>query len=255
MKIGTVGKTRELRLAEDSPLRRADPRTKLALSLCASLAVMLPLKKLAIAMVIYLILLLWARLLPEAARQVWRMKWMLGVLFVVDWLLVGPDLAVIITLRLILLAGAFTIFFATTTPSELRLALEWFRVPYRYAFSLSLAFQSLGLLDDEWRSILEAQQARGAWRPSRSPEVRRLRYLRDKAARQEVLAQLRNLVALMVPAIVLTTKQAWTMTEAAYARGFDSPHRQPYHHLRMTRLDWLLLDAATIIVVALAAWR
>jgi energy-coupling factor transporter transmembrane protein EcfT len=255
MKIGTVGKTRELLLAEGSPLRRADPRTKLALGLCASLAVMLPLDKLAVAMVIYLILLLWARLLPEAARQVWRMKWMLGVLFVADWLLVGPDLAVIITLRLILLAGAFTIFFATTTPSELRLALEWFHVPYRYAFSLSLAFQSLGLLDDEWRSILEAQQARGAWRSSQSPEAGRLRYLRDKAARQEIMAQVRNLVALTVPAIVLTTKQAWTMTEAAYARGFDSPHRQPYHQLKMTRLDWLLLVATAIIVVVLTTWR
>jgi energy-coupling factor transporter transmembrane protein EcfT len=255
MKIGTVGKTRELRLAEDSPLRRADPRTKLALSLCASFAVMLPLDKLVIGIVIYLVLLLWARLLPEAARQIWRMKWVLSVLFVVDWLLVGPDLAIIITLRLILLAGAFTIFFATTTPSELRLALEWFRVPYRYAFSLSLAFQSLGLLDDEWRSILEAQKARGAWRPSGSKDAQRLRSLREKTTRQEILEQIRNLVALTVPAIVLTTKQAWTMTEAAYARGFDSPHRRPYHHLRMGRLDWQLLFATAAVVVLLAVWR
>ena len=100
----------------------------------------------------------------------------------VDWLLVGLDLAVIVTLRLILLAGAFTIFFATTTPSELRLALEWFRVPYRFAFSLSLAFQSLGLLEDEWRAILEAQRARGAWRPPRLNErPRRLHALFEGA--------------------------------------------------------------------------
>ena len=54
------------------------------------------------------------------------------------------------------------LFVGTTTPSELRLALEWLRVPYRYAFSVSLAFQSVGLLDDEWRAIYEAQRARGA---------------------------------------------------------------------------------------------
>jgi energy-coupling factor transport system permease protein len=216
---------------------------------------MLPLHKLIMAIGIYVLLLLWARLLPDAARQLWRMKWVLVVLFVVDWLFVGPDLAIIITLRLILLAGAFTIFFATTTPSELRLALEWFRVPYRYAFSISLAFQSLGLLDDEWRSILEAQQARGAWSPTRSQDVPRLRALRDKATRRELVAQVRNLVALTVPAIVLTTKHAWTMTEAAYARGFDSPRRKPYHQLRMRRLDWLLLFATALIVVVLATWR
>jgi energy-coupling factor transporter transmembrane protein EcfT len=254
MKLGTSGRTRELILREDSPLRGVDARTKLALSMCASLAVMLPLGKLAVAMVIYAALLFWARLLPEAARQVWRLKWVLSVLFLVDWLFVSLDLALIITLRLVLLAGAFTIFFATTTPSELRLALEWFRIPYLYAFSLSLAFQSLGLLDDEWRTILEAQRARGAWSP-RAREPVRLRGLLGSATRWEILAQMRNLVALTVPAIVLTTKRAWTMTEAAYARGFDSPRRRPYHRLALNRLDWLLLAASTALVILLVLWR
>lgn len=131
IRLGTSGRTRQLALVEASPLRRADPRTKLALCLCASLAVMLPLERLAAFMVIYTVLLLWARLLPEAARQAWRLKWVLSLLFLGDWLLVGLDLAVIITLRLILLAGVFALFFATTTPSELRLALEWLQVPYR----------------------------------------------------------------------------------------------------------------------------
>jgi energy-coupling factor transport system permease protein len=243
-------------------LRRADPRTKLALSLCASLAVMLPLEKLIVFMFLYVLLLLWSRLLTEAARQVWRLKWVLIVLFVVDWLFVNLELGVIITLRLILLAGAFTLFFATTTPRELRLALEWLRVPYRYAFSLSLAFQSLGLLDDEWRAILEAQRARGAWRPPRSaPErgegraVGWKRALQLKALWRNLSAQVRDLVALTVPAIVLTTKRAWAMTEAAYARGFDSPRRRPYHRLRVGRLDWILLFITIAISTTLLLWR
>ena len=41
MKLGTSGRTHRVALVEHSPLRRVDPRTKLALSLCASLAVML----------------------------------------------------------------------------------------------------------------------------------------------------------------------------------------------------------------------
>ena len=99
IRLGTAGRARSLALVEHSPLRRADPRTKLALSLCASLAVMLPLAKLAAFMGLYVGLLLWARLLPEAARQVWRLKWVLLELFVVDWWLVSLDLAMIITLR------------------------------------------------------------------------------------------------------------------------------------------------------------
>jgi len=241
IRLGTAGRTRKLALVEDSPLRRADPRTKLALSLCTSLAVMLSLEKLAVFMVLYALLLLWARLLPEAARQVWRLKWVLLVLFVVDWIFVSPDLAVIITLRLILLAEAFALFFSTTTPAELRLALEWLRVSYRYAFSLSLAFQSVGLLDDEWRAIREAQQARGAWA--------------CPAGWRELLDRMRNFVALTVPAIVLTTRRAWAMTEAAYARGFESPHRRPYRQLAMGRLDWALLAGTVAVAVVLILWR
>jgi energy-coupling factor transporter transmembrane protein EcfT len=242
IKLGTSGRTRNLALVETSPLRQADPRTKLALSLCASLAVMLTLEKLVTFMLFYALLLAWARLLPQAARQVWRLKWVLIVLFVVDWIFVSLDLALIITLRLILLAGAFALFFSTTTPSELRLALEWMRVPHRYAFSLALAFQSIGLLDDEWRAIREAQRARGAWTP-------------PKSTWRDLLERLGDLVALAVPAIVLTTKRAWAMTEAAYARGFDSPHRQPFRQLTMSRLDWLLLIGTGAAALALFLWR
>jgi energy-coupling factor transporter transmembrane protein EcfT len=214
----------------------------LALSLCASLAVMLPVERILAFMSLYILLLVWARLLSEAAQQVWRLKWVLIILFILDWVLVGPDLAVIITLRIVLLAGAFAIFVRTTTPGEFRLALEWLHVPYAYAFSVSLAFQSVGLLDEEWRAIREAQRARGAW----SFEWNGWR---------QAISQVGELVALTVPAIVLTTKRAWALTEAAYARGFDSPHRRPYRRLRMQRVDWLLLAATVLVSIVLIAWR
>ena len=228
-------------LVEGSPLRRADPRVKLALCLCASLAVMLRLEQLLAFTGLYLALLVWARLLPQAAQQVWRLKWVLLLLFALDWAFVSLDLAWIISLRVMVLAGVFALLFSTTTPAELRLALEWMRLPYRYAFSLTLAFQSVGLLDDEWRAIREAQQARGAWALASS-----WRHLAE---------WVRDLVALAVPAVVLVTKLAWAMTEAACARGFDSPHRRPYRTLAMGRLDWILLGATLAGAVALLIWR
>lgn len=214
---------------------------KLALSLCLSLSVMLPLQRLVVAVAFYGLLLLWARLLPAAIRQVWQMRWVLLILFLVDWFLISTELAVAVTLRIALLAGTFALFFATTTPDELRLALEWMRVPYRYAFSLSLAFQSVSLLDEEWRAIREAQKARGAWG--------------SLGGWRNVVGQVRDLVALAVPVIVMTTKRAWAMTEAAYARGFDSPHRRPWRRLVMCRLDWLLLAITAAFSVALVLWR
>jgi energy-coupling factor transport system permease protein len=201
---------------------------------------MMPLERIAIFMGFYLLFLLWGRLLVPAAQQVWRIKWLLIILFAFDWWLIGLDLAIIICIRLILLTGIFALFFSTTNTRELGLALEKLRVPYRYAFSLGLAFQSLGILDDEWRAIREAQSSRGAM-----PELSSLR---------RILSQVGNLVSLTVPAIVLTTKRAWAITEAAYARGFDSPHRTSYHTLTFSRLD-AILTLGTVLVIVLLYWR
>ncbi|MBN1319048.1 MAG: energy-coupling factor transporter transmembrane protein EcfT [Anaerolineales bacterium] len=228
-------------LVEISPLRRRDPRTKIALALCASLAVMLPLEKLLIALTIYVILLQWGRLIPAAAQQIWRMKWILLFLFIGDWLLVSLDLAIIVTLRLILLTGSFALFFSTTTPAELRLALEWLHVPYRYAFSLGLAFMSINLLDKEWQAIKEAQYIRGAWS--------------NNQAGGKKTERVRDLVSLSVPAVVLATKRAWSMTEAAHARGFDSPKRQSFRQLDMEKADYYLLFSALILCIGLLFWR
>jgi energy-coupling factor transporter transmembrane protein EcfT len=233
-------------LVEGSPLRRADPRVKLAMGLTASLAVMLPLEALLVFLAGYILFMGWARLLPMAARQTWRLRWFLAFLFVLDFFLVGWELAALVTLRLALLAGVFILLFATTTPRELSLALESLRLPYRYAFSFSLAFQSLFLLDDEWRAIYEAQRSRGLWPHGLWPHG----ILRLDRGWRALLRQLGDLIALTVPAVVLTTKRAWSITESAYARGFDAPHRRPYQPLKFTRRDWLLLAGVTGVALA-----
>jgi energy-coupling factor transport system permease protein len=168
------------------------------------------------------------------------LKWILILLFIFDWWLIDIHHAATICMRLLLLAGVFALFFNTTTIRELGLALEKIGIPYRYAFSLSLAFQSLGLLDDEWRAIREAQASRGA-----GPVKNSIRQFITKTA---------NLVSLTVPAIVLTTKRAWAITEAAYARGFDSPHRTSYLTLSISWYDGILMIGTTIVIILLY-WR
>ncbi len=240
MRIGQAGRARQLVLVEDSPLRKVDPRTKLFISVAISLVVMMPLDRLVIFLGVYAFFLMWARLLMPDIQQLWRLKWVLLILFAFDWWLISLDHAMIICARLVLLTGVFALFFSTTTTRELGLALEKLRVPYRYAFSLSLAFQSLGLLDDEWRAIREAQSSRGA--------------KLETSSFWRFASQVGDLVSLTVPAIVLTTKRAWAITEAAYARGFDSPRRASYHTLAFSRLDAVLM-AGTVVLVILFYWR
>jgi energy-coupling factor transport system permease protein len=240
MRVSPVGRSRQLALVEDSPLRRADPRTKLFLSLAVSLVVMTSIERLLIFLGVYVLFLLWTRLIIPTVEHIWRLKWVLILLFFFDWWIISLDHAILICLRLILLTGVFALFFSTTNTRELGLALEKLRVPYRYAFSLSLAFQSLGLLDDEWRAIREAQSSRGA--------------LPNFSSFWKFITNVGDLISLTVPAIVLTTKRAWAITEASYARGFDSPHRVSYHSLSFTRLDFLLMTG-TITLLILLFWR
>jgi len=239
MRFSQAGRSRQMSMVEESPLRKIDPRAKLFMSIAISLVVMMPLERLAVFMGLYILFLLWARLLRQSAQQVWRLKWMLLILFGLDWWLIGLGHALVICTRLILLACVFALFFSTTSTRELRLALEKLHVPYRYAFSLGLAFQSLGLLEDEWRAIREAQSSRGAL-----PELSSFRKL---------LMQVGDLVSLTVPVIVLTTKRAWAITEAAHARGFDSPRRTSYHSLSFSRRDFFFM-AGTVIVLVLLYW-
>ena len=240
-KTEAYGIADSLVLLEGSPLRDADPRTKLAISLCSSMAVMLPLEKMLLFLAIYILFAAWARLLPELLRQAWKLKWILLLLFLVDFLAVSLELAVIVSIRLLLVAGVFTMFFSTTTPSEFCRALVWLRVPYRYAFSIGLSFQSVSHINAEWRGILEAQRARGAFTAPAG-----WRYLPG---------QVRNLVCLTVPAAVLAARRAWAMTEAACARGFDSPRRRPYVLLAMGRKDWLIISGLILLAALLLIWR
>lgn len=241
-----IGKRREHRherqaaLVEESPLRTLDPRAKLAMSLAASGVVMLPLERLCLFVVLYIGLLAWARLLPVTARQVWRMRWMLLFLFVLDWWLIDLRLAVLVSLRLALLAGTFSLLFATTTFGEFRLAIERLGFPYRFAFSLGLAFQSISLLREEWQAIREAQQARGI--------------VLVRGGLRETLAQIGAWVALTIPAVMLTTRRAWAVTESANARGFDSPNRRSFRRLVMRPFDWLVIGLAFVIPL-LFYWR
>ena len=196
---------------------------------------MLPLERLAIFWFVFTIGMVAVRLGEEMLYQIRRIAFILIVLFILDWVTIGPDFALLITLRFTLVVSAFTIFFATTSPEEFRLALERLGFPYQYAFSLSLAFLSVSIMVEEFQNILEAQRSRGAWR-----EIKGLRKIGD---------QLNNLIALGVPAIVLTVKRAWTFTEAAYTRGFDSPHRRAYRALVMRQVDWALSLGALLAIV------
>ena len=230
-----------LALATHSFLRRTDARTKLALALGASSAVMLPLAPLALFVAGFAGLVVVGGLVKPAAAQVRRVAPLLGLLFAVDWLLVDLPFAVLITLRVVLLVTAFTVLVSTTTADELRVGLERLGLPARLAFALASAYRSLAQLEREWQTIIEAQRARGL--------------LAAAGDGRNWRARLSDAVALVVPAIVLATQRAWALSESATERGLESPSRRPRDVRPLTRLDRVLLAGTAGLLLALLAWR
>lgn len=230
-------------LVEESFLRRTDPRTKVLLALLVSGAVMLPLAPLAAFATAFGVLVAVAGLGARAWAALWRIRWLLLVLFALDWAFVGPELAVLVTLRLVLLVTAFQLVLATTRPEELGEALERLGMPERIAFSLSVAQRSLGDFESEWRRILEAQQARGI-----------VFVVAGETRMQRLRRWWRQSLGLVVPAIVLATQRAWAVHEAAAARGLGSAPatREP---APLAPGDWLLLAGSAAGFAGLLLWR
>jgi len=234
-----AGGRREIgQIVGQSPLRAVDARIKLAIVLIMTAASMLPLQRLAVLIVALVGFIAYARLLSRSAKQVWRIRWLLVALFALDSAFIGLEFAVLITVRFVVIVSVSTLLVATTTPEEFRQALIGLAVPYHLAFALGLAFQSVPLMGDEWRHIHEAQRARGVLRVADN--------WRDQ------LRQLTDLVALAVPAIVLTTQRAWALTESVHARGFGSPKHRRSEVSRPAARDWLLAGGTLACVVLLA---
>ena len=238
---GRVGSLRAAKsdrlLVPKSFLRRVDARTKLALAASASAAIMLPLAPLAVFLAGFAGLLIAAGLSAAAAAQVRRLALLLALLFAVDWLFIDLRFATLITLRVVLLVISFTVLVATTTPDELRTALERLGLPARLAFVTASAYRAVTDFEREWRTVIEAQRARGII--LEVPETRRWGRWRQN---------LGHAAALVVPAIVLAVQRAWAISEAAAARGFESPLRRPYQVLRLRPVDHALLLATAVVL-------
>ena len=69
--------------------------------------------------------------------------------------------AAAMTLRFVVLVESFSVFFLTTSPDHLGLALEESRVPYEFAFAFTTAVRFVPVLAEEAQTIMDAQKARG----------------------------------------------------------------------------------------------
>lgn len=141
--------------------------------------------------------------------------------------------------RLVVIAGAVAWFAATTDAEAFEAALVRLRVPWTFAFVLSLTLRLVPELRDRFGTIQDAQRARGA--DVDGGPIRRVR------AR----------VPMFIPFFVSVVEYGYELTDALVVRDFDaSTRRTSVVTLDHRPADYLLygLSAGVLLALVAAGW-
>ncbi|MGQ9623966.1 MAG: energy-coupling factor transporter transmembrane component T family protein [Candidatus Bathycorpusculaceae bacterium] len=145
--------------------------------------------------------------------------------------------AAAMTLRFIVLIESFSIFFLTTSPDNLGLALEQAKVPYEFSFAFTTAVRFVPVLAEEAQTIMDAQKARGL-----------------ELERGNFLKRIRNYIPILVPLIVSAIRRSLELAEAMESRAWGATKKRTnLYTLKMHRGDFVLL-IITFGILALAIY-
>ncbi len=127
--------------------------------------------------------------------------------------------------RVLVMIGTPLLFFMTTTLSELVLAFVKLKIPYKVAFTLGLSGRLVPLLENEFKTIKQAQMARGL-------EI-------DKGG---LVKRVKNHIPILTPLIFRSLELSDQMSTAMETKGFAmKDDRTFYKDIEMRRRDYLVV--------------
>jgi len=144
------------------------------------------------------------------------------------------------TLRFFVLVESFSVFFLTTSPDHLGLALEQSHVPYEFCFAFTTAVRFVPVLADEAQTIMDAQKARGL-----------------ELERGNFLKRVRNYIPILIPLIVSAIRRSLELAEAMESRAWGaSEKRTNLYVLRLKKADYVLAFGSVLMLIfAFYVWH
>ena len=153
------------------------------------------------------------------------------------FLITDLEFSAAMTLRFVVLVESFSVFFLTTSPDMLGLALEQSRVPYEFSFAFTTAVRFVPVLAEEAQTIMDAQKARGL-----------------ELEKGGFLKRIRNYVPVLIPLIVSAIRRSLELAEAMESRAWGAvKKRTNLYGLTLHRGDFVLL-AITIGILIVAIY-
>jgi energy-coupling factor transport system permease protein len=233
-----------------SPIHNLDPRMKF-LYVCAVFVAAILFGELIPLIVLFLLpipFVVLAGVRKEWLRSLRGAAFLAGFIFIVNiasnfftsgYVLTAAavETSAAMTLRFVVLVESFSVFFLTTSPDHLGLALEQTRVPYEFAFAFTTAVRFVPVLAEEAQTIMDAQKARGL-----------------ELEKGGLLKRIRNYVPVLIPLIVSAIRRSLELAEAMESRAWGATKKRTnLYALKLHRGDFALL-AITIGVLVVAVY-
>jgi energy-coupling factor transport system permease protein len=141
--------------------------------------------------------------------------------------------ALAMTLRFVVLVESFSVFFLTTSPDHLGLALEQSKVPFEFAFAFTTAVRFVPVLAEEAQTIMDAQKARGL-----------------ELEKGNLMKRIRNYIPVLIPLIVSAIRRSLELAEAMESRAWGAcKKRTNLYSLKLHKGDYALLAISIVILV------
>jgi energy-coupling factor transport system permease protein len=140
-------------------------------------------------------------------------------------------------LRFITLISSFSLFFMTTSPDDLGLALEQIGLPYSLSFTFTTAVRLVPTIASDAQTVIDTQKSRGL-----------------ELEKGNILKRIRNYIPILIPLIVSAIRRSLELAEALESRGFGaSDKRESIVILKLRQTD-VAIVILTITGVILAVY-
>ena len=141
--------------------------------------------------------------------------------------------SVAMTLRFAVLISSFSIFFLTTSPDRLGLALQQSHIPYEFCFAFTTAVRFVPVLADEAQTIMDAQKARGL-----------------ELEHGNLIKRIRNYIPILIPLIVNAIRRSLELAEAMDSRGWGaSKKRTNLYELKLRQSDYVIFIFSLLMLI------
>ena len=233
-----------------SPIHNLDPRMKFVY-VCVVFVVAILFNQLLVLLSLFLMpipFVLIAGVQKEWVRSLRGAAFLASFIFIVNiasnyftsgyvLTIIDIESAIAMTLRFVVLVESFSVFFLTTSPDHLGLALEQTHIPYEFAFAFTTAVRFVPVLAEEAQTIMDAQKARGL-----------------ELEKGGFLKRIRNYIPILIPLIVSAIRRSLELAEAMESRAWGATkNRTNLYELRLHRGDFILL-AISVLILAITIY-